>query len=97
MNAPDLHRTILKRHIATVEAALPIRIIGILPRGSVGHLRDANGLDLLAEKRPGLDMFDLVEAELRLGELLGRAVGIVLVTGLRDKEAIEFPKIVEPL
>jgi predicted nucleotidyltransferase len=97
MNAPDLHRTILKRHIATVEAALPIRILGILPRGAAEHVFDPNALDLLAEKRAGLDLFGLAEAEIELGALLGRPVGIVLVSGLHGRQALDFPKNLEPL
>jgi predicted nucleotidyltransferase len=56
-----------------------------------------NALDLLAEKRPGLSLLSLAGAELDLAEKLGRPVGIVLVSGLRDREAEEFPRIVEAL
>ena len=44
-------------HIATIEAKHPIKIVGLLPRGSVGHVFDDNALDFLAEKRPGLDLW----------------------------------------
>jgi hypothetical protein len=97
MNAPDINRSILRMHIASIEAKYPIKIIGLLPRGSVGHVFEDNALDFLAEKRPGLDLFDLSGAEIDLGDLLGRPVGIVLVSGLKDREAEEFPRIVEPL
>ena len=56
-----------------------------------------NALDFLAEKRPGLDLFDLAGAEIDLGDLLGRPVGIVLKSGLKDHEAEEFPRLVEPI
>jgi hypothetical protein len=39
----------------------------------------------------------LAGAEFDLAEKLGRPVGIVLVSGLRDREAEEFPRIVEAL
>jgi len=97
MNAPDINRDILRYHIATIEAKYPIKIVGLLPRGSVGHVFDDNALDFLAEKRPGLDLLDLAGAEIDLGDLLGRPVGIVLKSGLRDREAEEFPRIVEPV
>jgi predicted nucleotidyltransferase len=58
---------------------------------------DDSALDFLAEKRPGLDLLDLAGAEIDLGDLLGRPVGIVLKSGLRDREAEEFPRIVEPV
>lgn len=97
MNVPDINRAILRMHIATIEAKHPIKIIGLLPRGSVGHVFDDNALDFLAEKRPGLDLLGLVEAENDLADLLGRPVGIVLRSGLKDREAEEFPRIVQPV
>jgi hypothetical protein len=84
-------------HVAAIEAKYPIKIIGLLPRGSVGHVFEDNALDFLAEKRPGLDLFDLAGAEIDLGDLLGRPVGIVLKSGLKDREAEEFPRIAKPI
>ena len=97
MNAPDINRSILRMHIAAIEAKYPIKIIGILPRGSVGHVFDDEAFEFLAEKRPALTLLELAGAEVDLGEKLGRTVGIVLVSGLRDREAEEFPKVVEPI
>jgi predicted nucleotidyltransferase len=97
MNAPDINRSILRMHIAAIEAKYPIRIVGLLPRGSVGHVFDANALDFLAEKQPGLSLLGLAGAEVDLAEKLGRPVGIVLVSGLRDREAEEFPKIAQAI
>ena len=95
MNAPDINRSILRMHIAAIEARHPLKILGLLPSGSAGHVFDPNGLTFLAEKRPGLDLFGLAGAEVDLGDLLGRQVGIVLVSGLKGREAEEFPRIVE--
>jgi hypothetical protein len=51
MNAPDINRSILRMHIAAIEAKHPIKIIGILPQGSVGHVFDKkDALELVAEK-----------------------------------------------
>jgi predicted nucleotidyltransferase len=97
MNVPDINRSILRMHIATIEAKHPIKILGLLPRGSVGHVFEDNALDFLAEKRPGLDLLGLVMAEGDLSDLLGRPVGIVLVSGLKGREAEEFPRVVEPV
>ena len=98
MNIPDINRTILRMHIAAIEAKYPIRILGLLPRGSVGHMYDKDdALELLAEKKPGLDLLGLSGAEIDLSDLLGRSVGIVLVSGVKGREAEEFPRIVQPL
>jgi predicted nucleotidyltransferase len=95
MNVLDINRSILRMHIATIEAKHPIKIVGLLPRGSVGHVFEDNALDFLAEKRPGLDLLGLVQAEADLSDLVGRPVGIVLVSGLKGREAEEFPRLVE--
>jgi hypothetical protein len=63
----------------------------------VGHVFDDNALDFLAEKKPGLDLLGLSGAEIDLGDLLGRPVGIVLKSGLKGREAEEFPRVVEPV
>jgi predicted nucleotidyltransferase len=97
MNVPDINRSILRMHIAAIEAKHPLKILGVLPRGSAGHVFDDNGLDFLAEKRPGLDLWELAGAEVELSDLLGRPVGIVLVSGLKGREAEEFPRLVEPV
>ena len=99
MNAPVIHRPILKQHVEDVERLFPIRILGQLPRGSAGHIdeNDANALEFLAESRPGLTLIDHAGAEVELGDRLGRRVGIVLLGGLKGREAEEFPKLARPL
>lgn len=97
MYVPPIDHDFLRAHVATVEAKYPIKILGILPRGSVGHLFHVMGLDLLAKKKPGLSLLDLCEAEVDLGELIGRPVGIVLVSGLCDREAKELPQLMQPI
>lgn len=97
MNAPDINRSILHMHVAAIEAKHPLKILGLLPRGSIGHVFADNALEFLAEKRPGLDLLGLAQAEVDLTELLGRPVGLVLVSGLKGREAVDFPRLVEPL
>ncbi|MPZ55740.1 MAG: hypothetical protein GEU91_04420 [Rhizobiales bacterium] len=97
MNAPDINRSILRMHVAAIEAKHPIKILGLLPRGSAAHVFEENALDFLAVKRPGLDLLGLAQAQVDLRELLGRPVGIVLVSGLKGREAEELPRLVEPL
>ena len=97
MYVPPIDHDFLRTHVATIEAKYPIKILGILPRGSVGHLFAVMGLDLLAEYRPGLSLLSLAGAEIELGELIQRPVGIVLVSGLRGWEAEEFPRRMQPI
>jgi hypothetical protein len=97
MNAPDINRAILRMHIAAVEAKHPIKILGLLPRGSVGHVFNENALEFLAEKKPGLNLLGLAKAEVDLADLVGRPVGIVLRSGLKGAEAETFPGLVEAI
>ena len=85
----------LRMHVALVEANHPLRIMGVLPRGSAGHVFGDEAFDFLAEKKPGLSLLGLCDAERDLAERLGRPVGIVLVSGLQGREAEEFPRIAE--
>jgi hypothetical protein len=84
-------------HVAAVEAKHPIRIVGLLPRGSAGHVFEDNALDFLAERKPGLSLLGLCEVEGDLADRIGRPVGIVLLSGLTGQEAEEFPKIAESI
>lgn len=97
MNAPIPHRAILRHHVATVEARHPIKVLGLLPRGTAAHVIGAEALDLLAEKRDGLSYFGLVQAEIDLSDLLGRPVGIVLVSELSGREVADLPQQAELL
>ncbi len=89
MNAHVIPRDILKLHIAAVEGMFPLRFIGALPRGCVGHVNEADesALEFLAEDLQGLSLLDLCKAEIELGRRLGRSVGIVLHGGLKSDEA----------
>jgi predicted nucleotidyltransferase len=97
MNKNSSTRDHLRRHVAALEAQHPITIIGVLPRGSAAHRVEEDTIDLLAEKRDGLDLFGLASAENALADRIGHPVGIVLRSGLRGREAETFPSIVEPL
>lgn len=97
MNAPDLHRSILRHHVATIEAKYPLRIVGRLPRGGAAHIFDERALDLLGRAEPGLSYIDLASAEGELSDMLGRPVGIVLVSELSGHDAEDFPRQAQPL
>jgi hypothetical protein len=95
MNVSIINRSILRIHVAAVEAQHRLRIMGVLPRGSAGHVFGDEALDFLAEKKLGLSLLGLCDAERDLAERLGRPVGIVLVSGLQGREAEKFPRIAE--
>jgi predicted nucleotidyltransferase len=97
MNIPIINRSILRTHVAAIEAKYPIKIVGLLPRGSAGHVFDDNAIDFLAEKEPGLSLLDLCQAEGDLADRIGRPVGIVLLSGLKGQETEEFPKLAEAI
>jgi len=97
MNVPIINRSILRMHVAAIEARHPIRVLGLLPRGSAAHVFEDDALDFLAEKRPGLSLLGLCKAENDLADRLGHPVGIVLVSGLRGREAEEFPRVAEAI
>ena len=59
MNVPDINRSILRMHIATIEALeTSDQGLGLLPRSGVEHVFDDNAVDFLAEKRAGLDLWE---------------------------------------
>jgi hypothetical protein len=97
MDAPAVNRPILRTHVAAMEAKYPVKILGLLPRGSAAHVFEEDALDFLAEKRPGLSLLGLCEAEVDLAARVGRPVGIVLVSGLKGREALELPRALEAL
>jgi hypothetical protein len=97
MNVPIINRSIFRMHAAAVEAKHPLRIMGVLPRGSAGHVFGDEALDFLAERKPGLSLLGLCGSERDLAKRLGRPVGIVLVSGLQGREAEQFPRTAEAL
>jgi hypothetical protein len=41
VNKPGINRSILRMHIAAIEATHPINIVGLRPRGAAAHVFDA--------------------------------------------------------
>lgn len=83
VNVHQIDRPALRKQLQAVEKRFPIHFIGLLPRGAAAHIVEADAVDLLAEKREGLSLLGLAEAEVELSERIGRPVGIVLVSGLK--------------
>ena len=89
MNIHRIDRKKLLEHLRAVEQKFPLRIVGLLPRGTAAHVFGDNAVDLLAEKLPGLSLTGLTGAELELSARLKRPVGIVLKSELRGREEQE--------
>jgi hypothetical protein len=96
MNAPVTPRSILKHHVAAIEAWYPLEAVGLPPGGSAAHVGRENALAFLARRRGDLSLLDPAPAETDLGDLPRRPLGIVLVSGPRGREAAESPKIADP-
>jgi hypothetical protein len=97
MNAPVIPRSILRHHVATIEARFPLKVLGLLPADCAAYVGGENRMVFLAEKGSGLSLLTLSQAQVELSDLLGRPVELVLLSGLKDREATEFPRLVEPI
>ncbi len=83
--------------IQAIEERYPLRIVGLLPRGSAVHVFEENAVDLLAKKRLGLTLLQVAQAEADLSEELGRPVGIVLTSEVHGAEAAYLSEAARPL
>ncbi len=97
MNVQQIDRGRFLSHLHAVEEQFPLRFIGMLPRGTAAHIPEPDAIDLLAEKREGLSLLGLCEAEVALSARIGRPVGIVLVSGLKGTDAERVKASVRPL
>ncbi|MGA0596404.1 hypothetical protein [Enterovirga sp. CN4-39] len=97
MNAPETYRSILRHHVASIEAKYPLKIVGLLPSGTLGHWSGEEDAEFLAERGDGLSILGLSGAEVDLGILLGKPVRIVLVSELHGSAAEEIPARASPL
>ena len=79
MNAPVIHRAAVDAVLTAVGDRHGLRIVDLLPNGSVGHSADIQPVVFLAEKaRDDLSLLELCSAEVELGDTLGFAARILL-------------------
>jgi hypothetical protein len=97
MNVQQIDRSRFLAHLNAIEEEFPLHFIGMLPRGTAAHVFEDDAIDLLAEKREGLSLLGLCEAEVALAARVGRPVGIVLVSGLKGADAERVKASVRPL
>jgi hypothetical protein len=96
MNVQQIDRGKFLAHLHAVEEEFPLRFVGMLPRGTAAHVFEDDAIDLLAEKREGLSLLGLCEAEVALSARIGRAVGIVLVSGLKGADGERVKASIRP-
>jgi hypothetical protein len=97
MNVHQIDRRILLTHLHATAEKFPLRFVGLLPRGSAPHVFGEDAVDILAEKKPGLDLLDVSEAEVELSGRLGRPVGIILRSELHGDDANRILAGLQPL
>jgi hypothetical protein len=97
MNIQQIDRQRFLADLRAIEQQYPLKFVGVLPRGTVGHVSGDDAVELLAEKREGLSLLELAGAEIDLSKLLGRPVAIVLVSGLRGDRGERIKASVRPL
>ncbi len=97
MNVHQIDRRILLAHLRATEEKFPLRFVGLLPRGSAPHVFAEDAVDFLAEKKPGLSLLDVAEAEGELTDRLGRPVGIVLQSELHGDDAERILTELQPI
>ena len=97
MNVQQIDRTKFLAHLHAIEGEFPLHFLGTLPRGTAAHVSEEDAIDLLAEKREGLSLLGLCEAEVALAARIGRPVGIVLVSGLKGADGERVKASVRPL
>lgn len=68
-----------------LEAAYPIRLIGVFGSVVRNEARPDSDVDILAESAPGLSLFKLGAVQLKLQEALGRPVDLVFADSLRPR------------
>jgi hypothetical protein len=83
MNVIETDRRTLMAHLRATGEHFHLEFLGLLPRGTAGHVSGDNAVELLAKKRADISLLDLAGAEIDLSERLDRPVAIVLDSGLR--------------
>ena len=97
MNVHQIDHRILLTHLHAAEEKFPLRFVGLLPRGSAPHVFGDDAVNFLAEKKPGLSLLDVAEAEVELTDRLGRPVGIILRSELHGDDAKRILAELQPL
>jgi predicted nucleotidyltransferase len=97
MNVVETNRSNLLAHLRATGEHFHLKFLGMLPRGTAGHVSGDDAVELLAEKQADISLLDLAGAEIDLSERLGRPVAIVLDSGLRGDYGNRVRASVRPL
>jgi hypothetical protein len=95
MNMPGIDRSILPTHFATIEANNPIKSSGFCRAAASGMYSPITDWTFSLRNVRGSIFSGWSMRRTNLSDLLGRPVGIVVVSGRKDREAEEFPRIVQ--
>jgi len=97
MNVLDIDRSNLLDHLHATGDHFHLKFVGLLPRGTAGHVSGDDAVEFLAEKQADISLLDLAGAEIDLSWRLGRPVAIVLDSGLRGDYGRRVRASVRPL
>jgi hypothetical protein len=97
MNVHQLDRRTLMGHLQAIGKNFHLKFLGLLPRGTAGHVSGDDAVELLAEKQADISLLDLAGAEIDLSGRLGRPVAIILDSGLRGDYGDRVRASVRPL
>ena len=93
----DIIRKKLRKDMKHLSERYKVSSLQVFGSFSRGEQTEHSDIDILVEFRQTIDLFDYVELELHLGELLGQKVDLVTRTGLKPrikenvlKEAVEI-------
>jgi len=91
MNIALLDTMAVRRQAEPILTRHGLELVGLLPRGTAGHVDGALGLDLLARATREIGYLDVASAEVAITDAFGMPVGIRLESELRrdaDRAAV---------
>jgi uncharacterized protein len=75
-------KAIINAERPRIEARYPLRLLSIFGSYARGEQTEESDVDILAERIGQMSLFDLVDAQLRLADRLGKNVDLILTTEL---------------
>src|SRR4030067_645271 len=92
MKTPDEKRALRARDREELAGSYKVQEIGIFGSYARGEQSSGSDLDVLVTFREPIGLFEFIDLENRLGELLGVKVDLVTMAGLRRVLSVMNPK-----